>query len=166
MTKLSSSYFEFFLSRYGYLFILVHIVMIPICLFGEEKQIPLLVICSVGSISFALFLFLTDYIRLKKRIKLANVTLDNHQFLINEKQYLFEEIESMKHLLVGDGVNDKHAFNIIEIRINDGTAHYFLDRPMGWKFKSPSIVRLSKLPELASKIKENRDVYTGLSSLK
>ena len=166
MTKLSSTYFEFFLSRYGYLFIFVHIVMIPICLIGEEKQIPLLIICSVGAICFALFLFLTDYLRLKKRIKLANVVLDNNQLLINEKHYLFDQIESITHLLVGDGVNDKHAFNIIEIRINDGIAHYFLDRPMGWKFKSPSINRLSQFPELASKIKRHRDVYTGLSSLK
>lgn len=166
MTQLNSTYFEFFLARYGYLFILVHIVMLPICLLGEEKDLPLLAICSIGSISFAVFLFLTDYRRLRKHIKLANVSLDNNRLLINDKLYLFEEVQSVTHLLVGDGVNDKHAFNIIEIRLNNSTAHYFLDKPMGWKLKSPTIIRLRQFPELVPKIKEDRDVYTGLSSLK
>ncbi|HBR12957.1 MAG TPA: hypothetical protein DD740_12330 [Chryseobacterium sp.] len=63
------------------------------------------------------------------------------------------------------GINDKNAFSLIEIRMADGKAYYFLDQPLDWKFRSRTIKLLRRLPELSSKIREERTLTEGLASL-
>ena len=163
--KLSTTYLKLFVFRYGIILLAVILIMGALCLLGPEKNGALFTITLILGMLFFSVLSLLDYRRLKKNIRLASVSLVNNTLWINGQMFTLDSIREITPLSVGEGINDKNAFSLIEIRMADGKAYYFLDQPLDWKFRSRTIKLLRRLPELSLKIREERTVTEGLASL-
>lgn len=164
MKKLNSGYFEFFFFRYGVIIIFALLVLISILVFSKDEKDYMLLFCLV-IMPFLFFVpvSLLDYRSLKKNINPATVFLNNDGLMINEVSYSFEQIKEITLMPVSNTL-DKFSINYIEIKINDGSVFYFIDKRTNWKFESPTIRLLKTHSALALKTKEKTASSAGLKA--
>ncbi|MGU9940024.1 hypothetical protein ACNFNZ_15785 [Empedobacter brevis] len=104
------------------------------------------------------------YFRLKKNIHLHKVVLEEKGLKIDDVLYHSDQIEQITSIGLRNAIN-KYNLYLIEIKMSNGEYHYFLDRPMSWTFKSPSIRLLKKHTLLSSKVNNKEIEKDGFSSL-
>lgn len=164
MKKINSSYYEFFFYRYGVIVLAIHLVMIPITLIYKEKDIPLLACVTIPSFFFLFLICFSEYRRLKKNIKLANVAIDGNDLLINEISYSPEQIDGITSLSVRNAL-DKFYIFLVEIKTTDGEVFHCLDKRLNWKFESPTERLLIKNASFSLKVKASRTIENGFTGL-
>ncbi|KFF17884.1 hypothetical protein IQ37_16870 [Chryseobacterium piperi] len=160
MKKLNPSYFEFFFFRYGVIVIGVHVVTISIYLYTKEKDPVNWAIPSILCFLFLLLVCSTEYRMLRKHLPPANVLLTNDSLIINETPYTSEQIEEITYMPVRNTLN-KFTDYFFEIKTNDGSVFYFLDKNMNWKGESPTMKILSQHPVFSLKTKEKSESSDG-----
>ena len=165
MKKINASYYEFFFFRYAIIVFVIHLVMVPITLIYKEKDIPLLFCVTIPCCFFLFLICFSEYRRLKKNIQLAEVKLTDNTLLINNTPYSAGQIDGITSLSVRDAL-DKYNLYLVEFKTADCDIYYCLDKPMNWKFESPTIQLLNKHAQFSSKTKESTVVTNGFQGLK
>ncbi len=138
-------------------------VMAPMFILAGGDFILLLCLIMFCMISVSL-LSISGYFRLKKNIHLHKVVLEEQGLKIDDVLYHADQIEQITSIGLRNAIN-KYNLYLIEIKMSNGEYHYFLDRPMSWTFKSPSIRLLKKHRLLSSKVNDKEIEKDGFSSL-
>ncbi len=161
---LSPTYFAFFCSRFGPIVLLVFVPTFFIYMFSDDNDLELL-LCVFFTCFFAVsLLVLSEYRRLKKNIRLSKVVLVDDTLQIDDNNYSAEVIELITSIALSNAL-DKYNLYLVEIKMNTGEKYYFLDKPMGWSFESPTIRLLKKHSVLSLKVNDNQIKMKGFSSL-
>ncbi|MGV0830086.1 hypothetical protein ACTS9C_14705 [Empedobacter brevis] len=142
---------------------IVLFAMMLMFILAEGDFILLLYLAMFCIISVSL-LSITGYFRLKKNIHLHKVVLEEQGLKIDDVLYHADQIEQITSIGLRNAIN-KYNLYLIEIKMSNGEYHYFLDRPMSWTFKSPSIRLLKKHTLLSSKVNNKEIEKDGFSSL-
>ncbi|MFC4382314.1 MULTISPECIES: hypothetical protein [Chryseobacterium] len=153
MKKLNPGYFEFFFFRYGVIVIFILLTAMLIYFFGKEKDPAPLACISIGCFLFLLFMCMAEYKMLKTKLPPANVFLTNDSLIINEITYPAEQIRQITYMPVKNTPYKFEAY-CFEIKTNNGTVFYFLDKSRNWKLESPTMKLLQKHPVFSLKTKE------------
>ena len=162
--RLSPRMWEFFVFRYGGIVLFVHLTMIVLYFLSEDKDVALPVIAMLVAWIAMTSISISEYVRLKKNMRLSKVVLEDDLLIIDDKAYKPEEVDrivsiSLQHAL------DKFYLYIVEIRTVDNGRYLFLDKPMNWKFESPTIRLMKKQPLFASKVVSESMSKNGFASL-
>lgn len=165
MKKLNPGYFEFFFFRYGFIVIFIQIVSISLYFFTEQKEPFYLACTGIICLLFLVFVCSSDYWILRKNLSLANVFLTGNGLIINELLYPAEQIKEVAFIPVRHALNKFPAY-FIEITTHDGHVFHFLEKRMGWDFKSPTLKLLNKHPLFSLKTKEKSESSEGFSAFK
>ncbi|MCL8538542.1 hypothetical protein M9991_16870 [Chryseobacterium gallinarum] len=165
MKKLNPGYFEFFFFRYGFIVIFVQIVSLSFYFITEEKDNVPLILLGILCLLFLVFVCSSDYWILRKNLSLANVFLTGNGLIINELLYPAEQIKEVAFIPVRHALNKFPAY-FIEITTHDGHVFHFLEKRMGWDFKSPTLKLLNKHPLFSLKTKEKSESSEGFSAFK
>lgn len=142
---------------------IVLFAMMLMFILAEGDFILLLYLAMFCIISVSL-LSIMGYFRLKKNIHLDKVVLEEQGLKIDDVLYHADQIEQITSIGLRNAIN-KYNLYLIEIKMSNGEYHYFLDRPMSWTFKSPSIRLLKKHTFLSSKVNNKEIEKDGFSSL-
>ncbi|MGV0752458.1 hypothetical protein [Empedobacter brevis] len=142
---------------------IVLFAMMLMFILAEGDFILLLYLTMFCIISVSL-LSIMGYFRLKKNIHLHKVVLEEQGLKIDDVLYHADQIEQITSIGLRNAIN-KYNLYLIEIKMSNGEYHYFLDRPMSWTFKSPSIRLLKKHTLLSSKVNNKEIEKDGFSSL-
>lgn len=142
---------------------IVLFAMMLMFILAEGDFILLLYLAMFCIISVSL-LSIMGYFRLKKNIHLDKVVLEEQGLKIDDVLYHADQIEQITSIGLRNAIN-KYNLYLIEIKMSNGEYHYFLDRPMSWTFKSPSIRLLKKHTLLSSKVNNKEIEKDGFSSL-
>lgn len=157
---LSQSYLAYCCVVFGPI-VLFALVPMVILANGDSTLLLCLVLFCIISVSL---ISVFGYFRLKKNIHLHKVILENEGLRIDDVTFHADQIELITSIGLRNVLN-KYNLYLVEIKMINGKYYYFLDRPMGLKFKSPSIRLLKKHNLLASKVNDKEIEKDGFSSL-
>lgn len=161
---LSPTYFAFFCARFGPIALLVFVPVLLIHILSEDKDLVLL-LCIVFTYVISIsFLWISEYLRLQKNICLSKVILEGNMLRIDDITYQAEQIDLVSSIGLRNGLN-KYYLYLVEIKTTDGKKFYFLDKPMNWKFESPTIRLLKGHPLFSSKASNTQIEKDGFASL-
>lgn len=164
--KLNPSYFEFFFYRYGTIIIFVHLVIIVCYFFSTQEEDPItLIFPTILCFTFFPLVCLSEYRKLEKNLPPANVFLTDDGLIINQNHYPAEQIEEITYMPVRNVLN-KFSDDFFEIKTDDGSVFYFLDKRPNWKFESPTLKLLDKHPLFSLKTKKREESSGGFSVFK
>ncbi len=158
--RLNQSYLMYSFVIFGPI---VLFVMVPIIILADRDFTLLLCLIMFCIISVSL-ISIFGYLRLKKNIHLCKVILEAEGLKIDNVMYHTDQIELITSIGLRNAIN-KYYLYLIEIKMVNGKFYYFLDRPMSWTFKSPSIRLLKKHALLSSKVNDKQIDKDGFSSL-
>ncbi|MBL1408283.1 hypothetical protein [Sphingobacterium faecale] len=161
---LSPTYFSFFSARFGPIVLLVIVPTLIIYIFSEDRDLVLLLCVVITCIIAISFLCLSEYLRLRKNIYLSKVILERDTLRIDEITFQAEHVDLVSSVRLRNAL-DKYYIYLVEIKTTDGGKFYFLDKPMNWKFESPTIRLLKKHQLLSSKTSDVQIEKDGFASL-
>lgn len=147
------------------------VIFVPIVLF---TMVPMLILADGDYVFFLCYVIfcltcvslisISGYFRLKKNIRLHKVVLQDKGLKIDDVAFHADQIEQITSIGLRNAIN-KYYLYLVEIKMINGEYYYFLDRPMAWRFKSPSMKLLKKHTLLSSKVNDKEIDRDGFSSL-
>lgn len=161
---LSPTYFTFFCARFGPIVLLVIVPTLFVYMLSEDRDLVLLLCVVITCVIAVSFLWLSEYFRLRKNIHLSKVILEGDTLRIDDITYHAEQIGLVSSIGLRNAL-DKYYVYLVEIKTTDGRNFYFLDKPMNWKFESPTIRLLKKHHLLSPKASDKQIEKDGFASL-
>ncbi len=161
---LSPTYFAFFCARFGPIVLLVIVPTLFIYILSDDRDLVLLLSIVITCVIAISFLWLSEYFRLRKNIQLSKVILEENTLWIDDVTYQAEQIDMVSSIGLRNALDKYHVY-LIEVKTTDGRFFYFLDKPMNWKFESPTIRLLKKHQLFGSKTSDKQIEKDGFASL-
>ncbi|ERJ57469.1 hypothetical protein M472_01690 [Sphingobacterium paucimobilis HER1398] len=161
---LSPTYLAFSCSRLGPIVLWVA-VPVSVIYFMTNERDPVLLLCVLLTCAvFVSYLCISEYFRLKKNIHLCRVILEDEHLRIDDVIYQSDQIDQIASVRLVNAL-DKYYLYLVEIKMVNGDKHYFLDKPMNWRFESPTIRLLKRHNLLSTKVNNQQVEKDGFSSL-
>ncbi|WP_144062805.1 hypothetical protein [Sphingobacterium paucimobilis] len=95
---------------------------------------------------------------------MCRVILEDEHLRIDDVIYQSDQIDQIASVRLVNAL-DKYYLYLVEIKMVNGDKHYFLDKPMNWRFESPTIRLLKRHNLLSTKVNNQQVEKDGFSSL-